>query len=352
MTNLPRLMPDIVDLTVENRWERRATLLRLVAIRTREGGDSWTSLGIGDLMRYGRTYGQARWDHELLKRMATKDRILRRLSSRGAGRRADLYRIRGESLEVLGEWRHVPWRGSAKSAMALLRALEPDAVPSGMGAVFPGQSDALGAVTPPPEGSFDVPLSVKEPRPSPDEPRPSPKSPGLLPPGTAPMGRGIAPATPSSFKYLKPSLPTLPSEAEEGGREEELRQDCNRLRTALSDVLERGITGRRFPDRLDVIARAHIEAGDFEALLGSVQRFRGTHSIADAVEALEAWATPATRPRRTLEQALQRRATVVGLLPLHELDDPEHDRLSIELTALDEEVASLRESRGSDTPAG
>jgi hypothetical protein len=114
MTNIERLAPRILNLVDVSRWERQARLFAIVASRTWEGG-AWTELGVPELLDYDEgDADRARWDLELLNRMAKRDHVLCRTAPRG---HKPAWRIAGIGPQSVLHWRHVPWRAPRKNVL-------------------------------------------------------------------------------------------------------------------------------------------------------------------------------------------------------------------------------------------
>ncbi len=176
MSNLERVVPQILDLIDLQRWARQGRLLALVASRTL-AGDGWAELGA---QRLGEVYGEgdeaARWDLELLRRMARDDRVLLRAA---VPRRAPLWRIAGEGPAAVLRWRHVPWRAARGDVVEAL-AVAWRAVPVAPWAVIPGQTVApwavggcSGAIT----GELTRENMAQQPPTAPRQPPTAPRSP-------------------------------------------------------------------------------------------------------------------------------------------------------------------------------
>lgn len=223
-------MPHVLNLVDVSRWERQARLVALVAARTQDG-ESWTEIGVDRLAQLlDESQETARWDLELMRRLALSDRVL---AYAAMPRRAPAWRIAGTRLEAVLRWRHVPWRLPRGRLLEELIGA-PWAAPVAWWAVGAGQSVAPWAVESPGDAlalsatrenmPSEPPTAPREP---PTAPRPEP-----IPPGqdfvngcTTAYGATVASdeaagGTASSLSFKTPSLnPSRRAKSREGGRE-------------------------------------------------------------------------------------------------------------------------------------
>jgi hypothetical protein len=228
MTNIERLVPHILDLVDRSRWERQARLVGIIAARTWEG-ECWTELGIPQLVALGDNEERARWDMELLGRLAARDRVLDRVGSR---RHPQGWRLAGDGARSVLQWRHVPWAVPRRHVLKQLLGVW-ETANVGWVAALAAQSLNRGAVRPLGDkrpGSLSRVYVPCEPLPGPQAPPPRPQFPGIMAAATASQttaenGNGAGPT--SSSRSVKdpvtPSLPHAPAHAharqDEGGRE-------------------------------------------------------------------------------------------------------------------------------------
>lgn len=287
MTNLARLVPHIMDQTDHGTrgWSRRWQLVGVVAARTWYPG-TWTELGIRELEELGRTRAEARHDRDLLQALAA-DGILVRLSA-GGHRRADLWRIAGDSLDSLRRWRHVPWLVSREHAISVLRALEPG-VSNEFDVESPGRSAAIGTGGP----GFSTLGAPKHPAQGESRPHQSGRYPyqssPVSPPTTTPDVPKLTDPEPSTQCLLSTTY-SSPSLGSEGGSEEQLAEAYRPVLNALQNTLGRPCIGAQ-AERLRGIVAAQLD--HHEAMADYVVgTFRGMYSVRAALDLLEAW-TPA-----------------------------------------------------------
>lgn len=100
-----------------DRWERPAQMLRLIA--TLQEGPNPVPLGRQLLEATGRSARQAKYDHEVLVRLADRDRVLMRW--RGEGRRPDSW-----AVAPIEKWRHVPWITPRRDVLRAFSSPLPD----------------------------------------------------------------------------------------------------------------------------------------------------------------------------------------------------------------------------------
>lgn len=132
------------------RWERPAQMLRLVA--TLQEGPNPVPLGRQLLEATGRTARQAKYDHEVLVRLAERDRVLMRW--RGEGRRPDSW-----ALASIEKWRHVPWVTPRRDVLRAFLSPVPDEAVA-LWAKRAAQAVELGTDTPLLEALSKAGLSV------------------------------------------------------------------------------------------------------------------------------------------------------------------------------------------------
>jgi hypothetical protein len=179
MTNTERLVPHILDLVDVTRWERQARLVAIVAART-WGGDSLTKLGVPQLMALGDDEERAKWDLELLHRLAKRDRVLSEMTARG---HPPAFCIAAQRPESILRWRHVPWSVPRSELLKhLLGAWE--AVPVAWLTALAAQSPHLQGVESPGDATVLGPTRGNgpfAPRATPQGPRATPRPPGGTP---------------------------------------------------------------------------------------------------------------------------------------------------------------------------
>lgn len=306
MINLSQLMPHVLNQTEIHRFPTKARVMGIVAARTWDG-ETWIQLGISELMRYYDLEGKlrdrdgARYDRRMLQRLAERDRVLVRRGGQGAGRYPDTYRIAGDDLGDLRQWRHIPWSTSAEAAIRSLRA-HVARNGSGLGTPGPGQRLFLRTLRPDLAGS---PVSVGAGQddflvyPGPRVVYPDPNPPGET-------GRfGVLRPEPSSastqclWDTSYPSSPLGEPRGAEGGSKD-LSQAGEQLVIALSAAMKTPVYGRDFRRRLDALV-ADQPPEVVDRLLARAATHAGTNMVYVAVADLEAWASAApmssARPR-------------------------------------------------------
>lgn len=116
--SIAQALPQVLEHVDLTKWERPSELLRLIA--TLQEGPSPVPIGRKFLEALGRTRREARYDHEVLVRLADRDRVL--LRWRGEGRRPDSW-----AVAPLDRWRHVPWITPRRDVLAAFFSPLPDA---------------------------------------------------------------------------------------------------------------------------------------------------------------------------------------------------------------------------------
>jgi hypothetical protein len=136
MPNLEQIL-EHVDL---DHWQRPAHLLRLLS-QLEELGLVFAPLSPKLLLRLGRTADQARYDHKVLVRLASRDRVLIRL--RGSGRVPDAWHIADPR-----RWLHVPWITPRRDVLASLFLADPARNPVPLWGKSAGIRFSWGAIDP------------------------------------------------------------------------------------------------------------------------------------------------------------------------------------------------------------
>lgn len=337
MLNLPRLVPHIMDQVNLDTpgWSLKAQLVTLVAWRTQEP-DSWTELGTRQLTEALSSLGgveptpwDVKWARVVLGRLADEHRILERVP--GSRRRADLWRLRGDRLDQIREWRHVPWLRSARATAASLRALETGVASGEKEEPLANTGDFSGEC---PVGTRfghlgDLDLSVKEPDTPPKEPDTPPKN-GVATRENA-AGTGHSPENSErSSQCLLDSYGVRQSvEAGDGsgdGRTDDAAQHARavgelarRLVSAINGVVPDPIYGREPKARVRALAEAHLERGD--QLVERARTVTGCRRWGGVLDVLEAW-EPAAEAPRDLAGELARARRLLATLVDQDPDSP------------------------------
>lgn len=285
MTTLAAAMPHIVDQVDRGKagWDTKARLLTVVAWRTSTPG-SWTWIDRAVLAEHQRDGWEARWDLKVLEELAgPRYRILRRAPG------APLWRLAGDDLDAILRWRHVPWIGGRRAALAAVRrcvGVAQVAVGAGQ-TVFPVAVDTrfghLG----------DLDLSVKQPPTAPHQPPTAPHPDAATSTNVAPTATCATvddDASPLSGLLRNPSV----SSARTDGPTEELRSLVNGLAQVCFEVSGDPITGAPLR-RLERIAAGQLaHADELRAFAGTLKE-RGFRRWGGVLDALEAW-RPADAP--------------------------------------------------------
>lgn len=278
VTNIEKMVPAILDQVEIGKWERKAALLGLVASITWEGG-SWAQVGRREIATsFGREDRAARYDLELMHRMAEEDRVLRHSGHHAGNAGLHLWRVDAVGPEALIQWRHVPWKTSRSEAIRRIRALcsAVTVAPVVESAGQPWCPVDLRGDFPP---SADPDLSVKE---GPPAPRLGPPAPRNVPLTTGPRSTGATPPPATDYAFRDTSYPSLPRE---GGRGPSCARErpAGELIAALSHAIACDVFGAP-ADRLDAWIEEHPE--QLDSLVARASGMRGWRTATGAVDAL------------------------------------------------------------------
>lgn len=296
MTTLAAAMPHIVDQIDQGKqgWKTKADLMLLVAWRTALEG-TWTQIDRPVLVAHLRTEWAGRWALAVLGELAEEHRMLR--MREGHPR---LWRIAGEDLESILLWRGIPWIGSRKRALGLIRArvacvgVGPVAVSAGQPANPMAGDTRFGHLG-------DLDLSAKHPPSAPHQPPPAPRSAdadedfcGPQPP-SAPRSGG-APVCVSGL-LRNPSVSSDPEGGSENGPTEELRSLVKAIAQVCFEVSGDPIAGTPLR-RAEAIAAAQLAHREELLAYAATLKTRGLRRWGGVLDALEAWQPAPPPPAR------------------------------------------------------
>lgn len=331
MVRLTQLIPEVLDQVNPHAkgWDTKIRLVTLVAWRTQAHG-SWTELGAAELAELGRRERwESLWDIEVLDRLAGEHRILSKIG-RGPHRTA-LFRVAGDDLARVREWRRVPWIRSASAALSSLRAVAArvDSVGSPVEA---GQRPFRSPVDPPHRGFPGHQLSVVPPDSPPRQPDSTPNPHAQIGPTTGLPTEPDAPPTQCFSGVLR-----TPSLSREGGSERsEPKEAAKAVAATLGEVLGKPIFGPVMLERCAAVADRYAQDGGL--LEERIARFAGTHSIVHALDTLMALPLgppPATTDPAVLRAQAVKLAAQIAALRALELDDDEIAPLEARLAAVE-----------------
>lgn len=330
MTSLPQLLEHI---DVE-RWERPAQLLRLIDV-LREGPNP-VPLSRQILRAAGRTDRQAKYDHQVLVRLAERDRVLMRW--RGSGRRPDSWQIADPT-----RWRNVPWISRRRDVISAFCGLGPDEAVV-LWTKRAARAVGLGTNTPLLEALCEAGLSVNLRSTTPRHMSTTPQVEGGFDPlyvHNATALSGPIPITSSSEIHSLPNPPT----AEGGSEGFETKPDPgNMLLSVVQETVESAVfgppaerirgVGRRHPDRME-------ELYDFARSLKWVRTGTGAAKAIVEYESLMGCApSPFSGHRAQRIQGLRNQLRILNQL------DPGGSRaaeIEAELAALEEQTSTAAE---------
>lgn len=328
------LIPRILEHVDLDHWDRPAQLVRLVA----QLAVPPLPVPIGrDLLEaLDRSPRQAKYDHDVLVRLADRDDVL--LRWRGRGRQADAWRINPE----LARWRHVPWLTPRRTVLAAFFGPLPDeavrlwAKRAGPGVRLGTDPAPIEVPTPPPSTLNVMASSARH-------MSTSAQSPGETPP--QPVHKRTAPGGPHCFTNSLTSYvePTTTTAEQENQAEFMNRSAADKLAATVRRVVAGSVYGAPAAE-LDALAARHAAQIDELCRLAeeNLRGFRAPPTaVAYLVRLAAAWhrgdlqpappaSAPALAPEVRAANLRQRIANLVAVDP-----DDEH------LVALREELDSL-----------